>query len=153
MLGLKTPSMPTVNGMSTNRKVEWLAALNLLAGGFLFALPGYTLEARPVYKPMLDAGWTDASMAALFTAVGVSWCMALYANGHWRRSPFFRCLGALAGTVIWGQIAGLHIVDSVSTGVSSLGVATYSILAGFCLAACFRAAADLAIVRARRADH
>ncbi|MBB3972800.1 hypothetical protein [Hansschlegelia beijingensis] len=144
---------PQVDGVSANRKIEWYAAFNLLAGGVMFALPGYTLATKPVYEPLVRAGWTDASMAALFTGVGTAWCLALYANGHWRRSPLIRCVGALAGTIIWGQVAALHVVNGWATGTPNLGSVTYGLLAGFCLAACSRAAADFSITRRRDALH
>ncbi|WP_309086710.1 hypothetical protein [Chelativorans sp.] len=125
-----------------NRRVEYLSASIMVGLAAIFALPGDTIQENEAFSYFIRTGWTEKQLAVLLGTVGCLWLVALWVNGHHRRSPVVRCMGAFAGVMIWSHLTFLFVKHSLSAGVWSTGVAVYLTLALFDLASCYRSAAD-----------
>ena len=111
------------------RKVEWLSALSLLGWAAILGLPGNSLGSKGLGLPYLSYSFGEASLAALMALAGTAWCLALWINGHWRRSPALRAAAALAGALVWGQIALAYFYEGIESGVMAPALANFAVLA------------------------
>jgi hypothetical protein len=125
-----------------NRRVEYLSASIMLGWAAILALPGDTIQENDAFSSFIERGWTETELAAILGVAGALWMGALWVNGHHRRSPVVRCLGAGAGCMMWSHIAVLLVTHAWAIGVASTGIAAYGVLAVFDLISCYRSAAD-----------
>lgn len=115
--------------MLSYRKVEWVSALSMLGWALVLGLPGNSLGSKGLGLPYLQQGLGEASLAALMACAGASWCVALWINGHWRRSPVLRAASALVGALAWGQIALAYFYEGHAAGVFQPALANFVVLA------------------------
>ena len=126
-----------------NRRVEYLSATIMVGwAGLLSVSNDNSLTSSLAFAPMIERGWTEAQLAIILGLFGVIWLCALWVNGHYRRTPIFRCVCAGGGVVLWSHVALMLITAGFETGTWSTGVPVYSTLAAFDLASCYRSAAD-----------
>ena len=71
------------------RGLEWLLSFALIFTGIATTLP--------------DNGGLGVGLAITCIVVGFSRIVALIINGHWKRSPVLRALGAVIGAFIWAK--------------------------------------------------
>lgn len=126
-----------------NRRIEYYSAIAMLSwSALLFATDHNSVNTSEAFRPMLERGWTPPQLATVLGVFGLVWMAALWINGHYRRSPVFRCICAGGGTVMWSHIAIMLTISGLETSVWSSGLALYWPLAFFDLASCYRSAAD-----------
>lgn len=133
-----------------NRRVEYLSATIMLGwAGLLTVADRTSVTASVAFQPMIERGWTDQQLAIILGTSGLIWMAALFVNGHYRRSPVFRCICAGAGTAVWSTVAYSMAVSGIQTGYWSTGIVVYPALAVFDLASCYRSAADAYVAHIR----
>jgi hypothetical protein len=126
-----------------NRRVEYLSATIMVGwAGLLTASNDNSVTSSLAFGPMIKRGWTEPQLAIILGLFGMVWLAALWINGHYRRTPVFRCICAGGGTVMWSHVAVMLSISGFEAGVWSTGVPVYWTLAIFDLASCYRSAAD-----------
>lgn len=126
-----------------NRRVEYLSATIMVGwAGLLTISNNNSVTSSLAFGPMIKRGWTEPQLAVILGVFGLVWLGALFINGHYRRTPVFRCICAGGGVVLWSHVALMLIRSGFETGIWSTGVPVYSTLAIFDLASCYRSAAD-----------
>jgi hypothetical protein len=125
-----------------NRRHEYYSASVMLGWAAILTLPGNTIQGNDAFASFIRQGWTETELATILGITGALWLGALWVNGHHRRSPVLRCIGAMIGTMIWSHVAVLLCTNAMHTGVASTGIAVYGLLALFDLFSCARSAAD-----------
>ena len=115
--------------MLTYRKIEWLSAASMLGWALILGLPGNSLGARGLGLPYLSYSFGEASLATVMAIAGAVWCLALWINGHWRRSPALRAAAALVGALVWGQIALAYVYEGLDVGIMEPALANFIVLA------------------------
>ncbi|MFL6864105.1 MAG: hypothetical protein ACJ8DZ_14010 [Allosphingosinicella sp.] len=81
------------------RRIEWMLATALFATGLVYGL-SKTMADVPQYSLQLRLMSRFVWMA-IFCTIGVVRLVFLWINGHYRRSPHFRALGAALGCLGW----------------------------------------------------
>lgn len=124
------------------RRVEYYSASVMVGWSAILALPGNTITERDAFSSFLERGWTEVQLAVMLGIGGALWLGALWVNGHHRRTPVVRCLGAFLGVTLWSHVTFLLITHGLETGAWPTGIAAYGILAFFDLLSCYRSASD-----------
>lgn len=145
-----------LNIVEQGRGIEWATSAVLIMFSLILMLPGNTL-ASPAFKAFVSLGLTEITIAVPLMLVGVARMVALYLNGHWRRSPILRMVGAILGASIFGMLTVAFAAPTVElliagryvTPVSgpSTGAGTYFVLVACDLLAVFRSGADVRVSR------
>lgn len=94
------------------RAIEWLFACMMVIWGAMLLLPGDMLN-QPTFEILLRIA-PERSWGFFSITVGYVRGAALIINGHWRRSPILRMLGAIFGMMWWTCLAwfyGLAIIN------------------------------------------
>ncbi|WP_116082132.1 hypothetical protein [Tropicimonas sp. IMCC34011] len=146
--------------VANGRGLEWLTSLILLGLAAALATPGDTLSMSVSYSGFIAAGFTETIFIVLLLIVAAERLFGLWRNGHWRRSPILRFIGAIVGAAIfaglaagfaWPWIAAISITTdplTVSFGLPmSTGVPVYALLAWADLQAAYRSGADIRVCR------
>ena len=108
-----------------NRVAEWLCTgIMLLAGAGMSVFdPGIGTSA---FRRVLETGVTQTHIYLYVVIVGPMRAIALFANSKWPvYGPWVRALGALAGALLWSQLAMALIGVGEFTGTLTLGVYVY----------------------------
>ncbi|WP_062117261.1 hypothetical protein [Aureimonas sp. AU40] len=143
------------------RTMEWYAALALIGWGLVLLQPQslFQREAFQAFGHVVAEnalGWT-------MLAVGIMRAAALYVNGRWRRTPFFRAAGAMVGSAIWCGLVALFVATDVSVFVqrggtlstffwdyqTSTAIVVYGLLAAFESLSAYRCGKDIVRVSRR----
>lgn len=96
--------LPTLH--STNRLFEWAsAAIMLQVGGGLLLAVSFDIRVAGVFPVLTGWGLSVFQIGAVFLAFGVSGCVALYANGRWKRyGCYLRAARCGLGVCVWFQM-------------------------------------------------
>lgn len=126
----------------TDRLFEWVAATTMIFISMTLALPGETLE-RSALSPLLFHGVTEEGLASFFGICGTLRGVALFANGRLRPSGArMRAFGAIAGALVWVQLAVVLFFDSLISGKPSFLLPIFIGLVGGEMVSCYRAVFD-----------
>ena len=124
------------------RAAEWLSAIVLAGFAITLALPGDSL-APESYRVFREMGFDEVAVATPLALLAAGRLAALYINGAWRRSPFMRLIGAVAGTVIFFMLSAAFAWPFLTGSAAlSTGASTYLVLALFDALAAYRSGAD-----------
>jgi hypothetical protein len=139
-IGFFTVNEPGIN--CSNRVFEWVTTSMMLGIALTLLLSPDAIQ-NSTFRLMLGVGFSQGAVAFFFVIVGGFRIVALFANGRLPiYGPLVRSFAALAGALIWGQMAIALLGMSHVTGTVSPGVAVYLALVGGELYSCFRAVND-----------
>lgn len=121
------------------RLFEFCMATIALCEAVLLFLSPQSIAASS-FRYMLEA-MSANTIFLTFLAIGVARLIALGLNGHWMPwGALVRCLGALAGAVMWAQWVAALLVLNIKLGLPiSPGVPVYAVLAIFEIVSMYRA--------------
>lgn len=88
------------------RSVEYMLAWMMVAWSAMLALPGKMLVG-PHYSYLVQL-MPESSWAGVGLSIGFLRLFALVRNGNWKRSPYFRLLGATVGFNFWFVLFALY---------------------------------------------
>lgn len=126
----------------TDRLFEWIMATAMLLLSATLWLPPETLE-RSALHPLLNAGFSEDTLAVLFGVFGVLRAGALVANGSVPiYGPWARHIGAGVGGFVWAQMAAVLVNDSIRTGLPALTAPIFLSLALGEVISCYRSVYD-----------
>ena len=77
-----------------------------------------------IYAPLLSI-MTQEFWAGLTISIGAFRLVALAINGLWRPTAHFRAIGAAIGTIVWGSLLSITIIDSEARAP---GISIFSML-------------------------
>jgi peptidoglycan/LPS O-acetylase OafA/YrhL len=120
------------------RVLEWQGAALTMAWAVTLALPGDTLS-LPGFAAFAEIMW-----AVLTFVIASVRMVALYVNGHWRRTPLLRALTAAIGAGLWFSMASLF---HGKVGPLPPGVLVCSVLAALDVLSAWRSGRDITIAK------
>ena len=128
--------------MAGGRIFEWFSALEMAAFGLALLHPDPAFSTR-AFVGFVRIGVSENFVGGSSFAVGVLWCVALYINGSWRRSPMLRFACALAGGSFWGCVSFTFAIAYFQFGAPiSTAMGTYALSCVFTFFAARRAVYD-----------
>jgi hypothetical protein len=114
----------------------------LMLWGIMISITSNLFEIGRIYKPLLSI-MPQAYWGTLTICFGLFRLIALTINGVWRPTAHFRAIGAVAGTIVWGSLLSISIIDS---SARAPGVSIFSMLLVFEFMALWWAAGDAKLV-------
>lgn len=127
------------------RSVEYLLAWVILSWSFRVLLPG-DMMAGPAFKYML-ALMPEGVWGVVGVVIGVSRLYALARNGHWKRSPMLRFIGAAFGVNWWLALFVLYTA-AVFGGAPDFPMRwSFAVFVFFELYSCFRCGQDITTMK------
>lgn len=107
-----------------DRAPEWVLSAGLLLWGIMIALTPDLFSIAKIYTPLL-ALLSQQTWAILTICVGALRLVSLTINGLWRPTAHFRAMGAAAGSVLWGSLLSISVLDSAARAP---GISIFSML-------------------------